>query len=171
MINEFDDPRGSLCEISDEMLDEVSDLVLRGCTLEDIISLFKLSSDWMSDLATRAMETSVDVAWDDIDDDLRRYIVFMSAYTTALRDMKSELFDRVYAGKSNYASAAWLLARKFPEEYGFGSGASVDYTGSNAVPTRGDRELDNLASEAESSGEIQLNADAVKSYEEKINAI
>ena len=164
------DPRGSLRHISDEMLEEVSELVLRGCTLDDIITLFQLCPDWMQGMATLAMETASDVAWSDLNESLQRYIVFMDSFHCALRDMKSELFERVYLGKSNYASAAWLLSRKFPDEYGFGN-ASGEYSGVSSIPTSGDRALDSLSGEAESSGEIQLNSDAMKDYEQKINEL
>ena len=169
-MNVLQDPRGVLTRISDDMLDDVADLVLRGYTMEDIIKLFQLSPDWVEGLATRAMEVSLDVSWSDLDSDLQRYIVFLDRFNSAMRDMKSELFERVFAGNSNYASAAWLLSRKFPSEYGFGN-VSGEYTGGSSIPTSGDRALDSLSGEAESAGEIELNAEAMKDYESKIEAL
>ena len=165
------DPRGSLRQISDEMLGEVSELVLRGCTMPDIIALFQLDSDWIEGLSTRALETGGDVPWSELDEDLQRYLVFIDLFQCALRDMKSELFERVYVGKSNYASAAWLLSRKFPDEYGFSNSVGGEYSGGSSVPTSGDRALDGLSSEAESSGEISLNSEAMANYESKINEL
>lgn len=120
------DPRGSVTEISDEMLASVGDLVERGCTVSDIMEVFGISPS-CSESWSRALEAlPIGTAWEEIPEELQRYMVFMRAFSDAMRSLKVELFGRVYSGSSKWSSASWLLQRKFPEEFHVSAGAEFE---------------------------------------------
>ena len=139
----FVDPRGTSREITDEMLLEIPDLVERGCTFHDILSAFGLDSAYMSDLEGVAMELPADAEWDSLSEDVQRYLVFMDHFDEAMRSLKLNLFSRVYQGAQTWSSAAWLLQRRFPEEFNVRAGEEYEPLESRA-PTSADREIDKL---------------------------
>ena len=119
------DPRGNVTEISDEMLSSIPSLVERGCTVRDIMEVFKISPACADSWSNAFDALPVDIAWEDIPEDLQRYSMFMRAFGDAMRSLKVELFGRVYSGSAKWSSASWLLQRKFPEEYNVT--ANADY--------------------------------------------
>ena len=145
MMNDqmFVDPRGVSREITDEMLLEIPDLVERGCTFADVLSAFGLSSTYMSDLEGVANELPVDVEWDSLSDEVRRYLVFMHHFDEAMRSLKLNLFSRVYQGAQTWSSAAWLLQRRFPEEFNVRAGEEYEPLETRS-PNSADREIDKI---------------------------
>ena len=141
----FADPRGSSTEITDEMLAELPTLVERGCTLHDVLDVFGLSSSYMSELEGIAAELPPDVEWKALSDDVKRYLVFMDHFNEAMRSLKLTLFSRVYQGAQTWSSAAWLLQRRFPEEFNVRAGEEYEPLETRA-PNAADREVDKILS-------------------------
>ena len=139
----FADPRGSSREITDEMLLELPDLVERGCTLHDVLSVFGLSSSYMTELEGVTSELPPDADWDSLSDEVRRYLVFMHHFDEAMRSLKLSLFSRVFQGAQTWSSAAWLLQRRFPEEFNVRAGEEYEPLETRA-PSAADREVDSI---------------------------
>ena len=139
----FRDPRGYKTEITAEMLSMIPDLVQRGCALHDIVAVVGLSSDAFSSWESAAEALPSDTSWDEIPESVQRYMVFIRRFEDAMRNMKTQLFERIMSD-SSWSSASWLLQRRFPEEYHVVAGEGFEPLESKA-PSVVDRALDEIA--------------------------